>query len=59
METHLPCAACGERSDKLHDLAGINLCPGCVDHLSDTDEFAELCEAERVLDDWHERAYVA
>ena len=58
METYLPCAACGERSDQLHDLAGINLCPVCVDDLSGTDEFAELCEAERVLSDWNQRVHL-
>ncbi len=57
METHLPCAACGERSGALHDLAGICLCAECVDDLSTTDEFADLCEAERVLADWVSRAH--
>jgi len=59
METHLPCAACGERKDQLRNLAGIHLCPGCMDRLSTTDEFAELCEAERVLNDWQDRVYAA
>ena len=58
METHLPCAACGERSENLKDLAGISLCQACVDDLAETDEFAQLCEAERVLSDWQDRSYL-
>ena len=58
METHLPCAACGERREDLKDLAGISLCQECVAGLAATDEFAQLCEAERLLTDWQDRIYL-